>query len=189
MNQGEKQTRQQKPAEQTGQQVQTNPEMWTDQRQTEQDEQTEQQGLMDQIEALLEKPYWIIDILPEQVPAESEGQYSVIEKFYRKSPFILKKQADLLLKLNCYYDIKICQSFTTDGQISVFAVNPDPNELIHMIRKGYLDIIIGKADEMLITRDPDDTYMTLYNADNKLLKLLEKLTIGEGLFLWQPGQE
>ena len=32
------------------------------------------------IETLLNKPYWVIDILPEQVPEDSAGQYFAIEQ-------------------------------------------------------------------------------------------------------------
>ena len=34
------------------------------------------------IEELLEKPYWIIDILPKRVPKDSPGQYFTIEGFF-----------------------------------------------------------------------------------------------------------
>jgi hypothetical protein len=30
------------------------------------------------IDELLQKPYWIIDILPRQVPADSKGQYAAV---------------------------------------------------------------------------------------------------------------
>ena len=34
------------------------------------------------IEELLQTPYWIIDILPKQVPKDSPGQYFSIEDFF-----------------------------------------------------------------------------------------------------------
>ena len=34
------------------------------------------------IEELLEKPYWIVDILPEQVKQDSPGQYFAVEKYF-----------------------------------------------------------------------------------------------------------
>ncbi|MCR5310024.1 MAG: hypothetical protein K6E32_01250 [Lachnospiraceae bacterium] len=33
---------------------------------------------------MLEKPYWILDILPKQVPKDSPGQYFAIEDFFLK---------------------------------------------------------------------------------------------------------
>ena len=32
-------------------------------------------------EELLQSPYWIIDILPSQVPKDSPGQYFTIEEY------------------------------------------------------------------------------------------------------------
>ena len=34
------------------------------------------------IDELLETPYWIIDILPKQVPMDSPGQYFAVEEYY-----------------------------------------------------------------------------------------------------------
>ena len=36
----------------------------------------------DFIESLLEKPYWLIDVLPKQVPAGSAGQYFKAERYF-----------------------------------------------------------------------------------------------------------
>ena len=56
------------------------------------------------IEKLLEKPYWIIDILPKQVPKDSPGQYFAIKDFFLKEQLseIKKKHINVILKLNCY---------------------------------------------------------------------------------------
>ena len=61
------------------------------------------------IEKILEKPYWIIDILPKQVPKDSSGQYFAIEDFFLKEQLseIKKKHINVILKLNCYRDITI----------------------------------------------------------------------------------
>ena len=34
------------------------------------------------IDELLQAPYWIVDILPEQVPADGPGQYFAVERYY-----------------------------------------------------------------------------------------------------------
>ena len=58
---------------------------------------------------MLEKPYWIIDILPKQVPKDSPGQYFAVEDFFLKEELseIKKKHINVVLKLNCYMDITI----------------------------------------------------------------------------------
>ena len=63
---------------------------------------------MKTVEELLQGPYWIIDILPSQVPKESPGQYFVVEDYFLQGDrieAIKQKHIDLILKLNCYRDI------------------------------------------------------------------------------------
>ena len=68
------------------------------------------------IEEFLEKPYWIIDILPKQVPKDSPGQYFAIEDFFLKEQLaeIKKKHISVILKLNCYMDISIDVEITLE---------------------------------------------------------------------------
>ena len=75
------------------------------------------------VEALLQCPYWIIDILPSQVPKDSPGQYFAVEQYFLQGDRIeeiKQKHIDLILKLNCYRDISI-------GDEAV--INPSPNIL------------------------------------------------------------
>jgi hypothetical protein len=64
---------------------------------------------MDRIEELLQAPYWIIGILPMQVPKDSPGQYFVVEDYFLKEQLaeIKRKHINVILKLNCYMDISI----------------------------------------------------------------------------------
>ena len=62
------------------------------------------------VEELLQCPYWIIDILPSQVPEGSPGQYFTVEKYFLQGDRleeIKQKHINLILKLNCYRDISI----------------------------------------------------------------------------------
>lgn len=66
--------------------------------------------MMKTIEELLQCPYWIIDILPSQVPEGSPGQYFTVEKNFLQGDRlkeIKQKHINLILKLNCYRDISI----------------------------------------------------------------------------------
>ena len=131
---------------------------------------------MEKVEILLETPYWIIDILPKQVPKDSAGQYFAIENYWRQEPqrsLVAQKHLNVVLKLNCFMDI--CPM---DGQ-----VNLSPEVLKARFMDEPMNILIGDA---LITRDPYDTYMTIYNADKDLLSLIKTLAAAEGLFVWQP---
>ena len=40
--------------------------------------------------------------------------------------------------------------------------------------------------EAMILSEPDDTHMTVFNADEKLLELIRVIASGEGLFVWSP---
>lgn len=129
---------------------------------------------MRSIEELLETPYHIIDILPEQVKADSPGQYFAVERYWlepSRLSTVKRKHADLVLKLNCYRAVSLDEETET---------NPEPERIAEAIMTRYVCIRIG---DTLITSAPDDLYLTVYNADEALLKPLETLCRGEGLYL------
>lgn len=129
------------------------------------------------IDELLEMPYWVADILPCQVPSDSPGQYFAIERHYLREPQITavkQRHIDLVLKLNCYYDL----SLDDDRE-----VNPAPARIAREMLDRYVCLRLGDA---LIVSEPDDTCLTIYNPDGELLELLQALAMGEGLFVWQP---
>ena len=129
----------------------------------------------EKIDALLQTPYWIIDILPEQVPADSPGQYFAVEKYFlgeERFAAIKQRHIDLILKLNCYRRI------TIDDE-----TNPAPESIAASMRERYLFILL---DDAMILSEPDDTHMTLFNPDEGLLALVKTLAAGEGLFVWKP---
>lgn len=131
------------------------------------------------IEPLLESPYWIVDILPKQVPAHAPGQYFAVERHYLSEPqrsAIRQKQLNVLWKLNCYMDIAVDEE----------QKNPAPELLARWIRERRLNVLVGGG---LIVTDPDDTYMTVYNPDEELLQLLRTLSAAEGLFVWRPADQ
>ena len=130
------------------------------------------------IDDLLKTSYWVIDILPSQVPKDGPGQYFAVEKYFRdekRRAAIKEKHINLVLKLNCYRQISI------DGG----AGNPAPELVAAEMRKRYLHIMV---DESMILSEPDDTHMTLFDPDEKLLALVRSLAAGEGLFVWQPPE-
>ena len=141
------------------------------------------------IEDFLDKPYWVIDILPKQVPANREGQYFKIEEYYLEHPQIdsvYRSFTNILLKLNCYFDFDV----STNGE--EWVKNPAPKDMEAMVsecssEKNMLYIILKPA-EMMITISGDDTYMTIYNQTEDAIGLIGSLVASEGLFLWKPKQ-
>ncbi len=65
---------------------------------------------------------------------------------------------NVLLKLNCYYQISI------DGE-----VNPSPERIVEDVMERSVQI---RADEAMILSEPDELHMTVYNPDEKLMKLI-----------------
>ena len=139
------------------------------------------------IEEYLEKPYWVIDILPKQVPADGKGQYFRIEKYFLEHPQIdniYRKFTNILLKLNCYEDIDV--SDDSDEWIT----NSAPHELEAALLKCMADkqmlYIFLKSADALITVSGDDTYMTVYNPTEEMSEFIGSLAGSEGLVMWKP---
>ena len=141
----------------------------------------------DIIENLLSKPYWLIDVLPKQVPAESAGQYFKVERYFLSwLDEIGRKFARVLIRLNCYYDLQV----DTDGE--TWILNESPEDLARRFEESAashspLSVLIG-SEEALITFSGDDHYLTLYNLDDELLELVRQCAQAEGLFVWGPKQ-
>ncbi len=131
---------------------------------------------MEKIDELLKKPYWIIDILPKRVPKDSPGQYFAIEEFFLGEQLreIKKKHINVILKLNCYMDIVMEEQ-----------KNPSPEQIRDAMLDRYVYIVLGDA---MILSEADDTHMTIFNPDEKLLDLIRMISAAEGLFVWK-GEE
>lgn len=129
------------------------------------------------IDELLQENYWIIDILPKQVPKDSAGQYFAIEEYFLKEPqlsVVKKKHLALLLKLNCYLDFLF-----EEEQVC----NPKPEQMAAWVRERYLNI---RVKDSLLVSQPDETFLVLYDPDADLLEMVRTLAAAEGLFVWQP---
>lgn len=142
------------------------------------------------VERLLQQPYWVIDMLPKQVPQDSKGQFFVVEQYYLEGPRherLCQQFADVLLKLNCYYDLV----FSYDAEH--WQRNPEPEKIVQMVNaclseeptEMCLYVMLAK-DSMLLTLQRDTTHMTLYNPADELLQLLCQLASVVGLFVWPP---
>ena len=134
-------------------------------------------------EELLSKPYRIIDILPKQVPADRAEQYFTVDRYFRTElrEKILLQKFSLLLKLNCYADLTLVLPESGEDM-----KNPAPAKLQNLMAEHEIYLLTGNA---LITSDPEDSYMSLYNADEDLLKLVQALAASVGLFVWKPSSD
>ena len=129
------------------------------------------------------RPYWIIDILPKQVPADSPGRYFTVEKYFLGHlDDLCRKFARVLIKLNCYRDLRV----STDHERWTGDFSPEDLETFFqesVDTHSPLFIQIHPSDALL-TFTGDDHYLTLYAPDEDLLTLLRPLAASEGLFVW-----
>ena len=131
------------------------------------------------IDELLQTPYMIIDILPYQVSRYSDGQYFKVENYFLKEDRLSElkqKHINLILKLNCYHNISI------DDEEEI---NPAPEIIAKTMRERYVFI---RVDDAMILSEPDDTHLSVFNANTRLLKLIKTLASSEGLYLWMPEE-
>ncbi|OUO27526.1 hypothetical protein [Eubacterium sp. An3] len=136
------------------------------------------------IEKLIKKTVYVVDPLPEKVPKKSRGQYFEVEYFWHESgeaEKICRKFERIILKLNCYYDMDV----KFKGKCTK---NPSPKKMQSWIRKcvsgkkDYMNILLNDGEAMIILNE-DDTILSVYNPNETLLALLEKLAAAEGLFV------
>jgi hypothetical protein len=139
---------------------------------------------------LLEGPYWIVDILPEQVSAEAAGQYFAVERYFLQPERIVslrRKYAEILLRLNCYCDMAVsfdaCASWETNPDPETFAAH-----VAALSGNEFLRAVFAEQNAM-IDYDHNDTYLTVYDPDWALLDKLRALAAAEGLFVWRAPQE
>lgn len=141
----------------------------------------------DRVEILMAKPYWLVDLLPKQVPEGSPGQYFRIERFYLSQLGTLcRRFAGFLIRLNCYSDLQVSR----DGES--WSTNISPEEMILAFEDSAsshtpLFILAGSSDT-LVYFSGDDHNLTLYNPDPDALDLMRQLAASEGLFVWGPQQ-
>ncbi len=132
---------------------------------------------MRSIEELLEKPYWIMDILPKQVQEDSPGQFFAVERYFlepSRLAAVKERHVQAILKLNCYRSLSLDEGSEMD---------PLPEEIAKTVRTRHVCFMV---DDAMIVSDPDELYLTVYDPDEPLLDLLRALTVGEGLYLWKP---
>ena len=137
------------------------------------------------IDDFFDKEYWVVDFLPKQVPENGGGRFFSVEQYYLEpSRYAVLREhfSDILLKLYCYYDLRLFIGDDTEG---IF--NPEPEMLADLVKgnQDHLCILIGTS-EALITLSRDDMCMTVYAPSEDLLELIRTLAGEVGLFVWKP---
>ena len=143
-------------------------------------------------EALLRKPYRIIDILPARTPARFTAAYSALKKHSFRDPgtdMPYTQFLNLIVKLGCYCDIAACRADDEEWLCS-----PEPEYLsdcfreLALTRRGGLHFMID-GGKLLITLDAGDLYMTMYGSSFSLIRKIKQLANSEGLFVWKKHRK
>ena len=137
-----------------------------------------------QTELLFETPASVVDIFPFQVPAARMQQYAAAERWLCEKPHIqelYRRFADLLLKLSCYYDLRVYLPAADDWQPM-----PEPESLIDQItscaERGSL-VFLFPDENALLSLNGGDLYLSYYDPDRHLIETVRALAASEGLFV------
>ena len=170
------------------------PEAEDEPAETESDEATDEQADSEEaglIERLLEQPYWVIDLLPSQVPENAGGQFFALEKTFLDGLRQLELRyqfVDVLQKLNCYHDFVVYRGESEKGKLNL---KPQKLEKWIIRNEEGLNIVLLSAnapEDALIAVPTDSTCMTLYGPSPELLEQVKSIATASGLFVWMPPQ-
>ena len=140
---------------------------------------------MERINALLEKPCFIMDYLPEQVKADNGGQFFDVEYYLLNSDKhigLKDRFVAVILKLMCYYHVSILWN----GWVDL----PSPKMIEEAVceimgkHSGTLNVLFVE-EEALLVFDWDCLNLSVYNPSDKAQSIMERIAFSEGLFLYR----
>lgn len=139
----------------------------------------------EQVEKLLEQPYYVIDFLPQQVQKDKSYFFLEVEKYFKKNNelnSISEKFIHIILKTLCYFEFSV---YAEKWMNTV-----TPKELAGVIKKvitkqkGFIHILLFQ-DNVLIKISGGDLNITIFNCNEKIESIMKALAISEGLFWWK----
>ena len=140
------------------------------------------------INRLLEKPCFIIDFLPRQVPENCDGQFFEVEHYLLNNyeRYGLKdKYVRIILKLMCYYRVSVYW-----GEWIEQPTSEKVAEIIDEIMRnhsGWMDVLFPDKDALL-QFEWDCMNLSIYNPDDEMRELLEQIAWSEGMFFRQAAE-
>lgn len=137
---------------------------------------------------------WIIDILPQRVPAENAARYFAFERYAvsgGRLAALYGRFARLVMKLNCYFGMELYLGCGGEAEPDpapdelerVFAECAEPGGSIPGLRAEFN----GGAGALEL--DGGDHYMALFSPSAELLELVKRLAAAEGLCVWKSETE
>ena len=141
------------------------------------------------VERLLEDDYWIIDILPSQIPIEKQAEYRALTDEYFESGKVAqlhRRYADILTMINSRF--KTAMLCMPEDE---WTISPDDvavkDAVIHHTEQGCVDLLLPE-EETLISLQAEDLYITVYHPTEEILSLLRQAVSESGFYIWQTPQ-
>ena len=141
------------------------------------------------VERLLEDDYWIIDILPSQIPIEKQAEYRALTDEYFESGKVAqlhRRYADILTMINSRF--KTAMLCMPEDEWTISPHNNDVKDAVmHHTERGCVDLLLPE-EETLISLQAEDLYITVYHPTEELLSLLRQTVSESGFYIWQTPQ-
>lgn len=141
---------------------------------------------MQTIDRLLEAPCYVVDFFPQQVSKGCGGQFFNVENYFLNENArygIRDRFIRIILKAMCYYPVSVyCRKWIEQ---------PEPEQIariIHTIMEnhsGDMNMIFTSKD-VLLQFGWDCLNINIYNPDEEMRILFEKIATSEGLF-WRKA--
>lgn len=141
------------------------------------------------VEQLLEDDYWIIDILPSQIPIEKQAEYRALTDEYFESGKVAqlhRRYADILTMINSRFKTAILCMPEDEWTISPHN-NDVKDAVMHHTERGCVDLLLPE-EETLISLQAEDLYITVYHPTEEILSLLRQAVSESGFYIWQTPQ-
>ena len=141
----------------------------------------------EQISRLWREECWIVDFLPEQVPAEGGGQFFQVEWYLLSVDTDCRMRERLtavLLKLLCYYPAVL--------HWNGWHPQPEPQRVKEAVQElmenhsGRLELLLPQ--KALVILDSDCLNLEVYGPDGEMQRRIAALAASEGLF-WRKAAE
>ena len=141
------------------------------------------------VERLLEDDYWIIDILPSQIPIEKQAEYRALTDEYYESGKVAelhRRYADILTMINGRFKTAMLCMPEDEWTISPCDIAVK-DAVIHHTERGCVDLLLPE-EETLISLQSEDLYITVYHPTEEILSLLRQAVSKQGFYIWQTPQ-
>ena len=141
------------------------------------------------VERLLEDDYWIIDILPSQIPIEKQREYRALTDEYSESGKVAElhwQYADILTFINNRFSTAMLCMPEDEWTISP-ADTAVTDAVIRHTERGCVDLLLPDED-VLFSLQAEDLNITVYHPTEEILSLLRQAVSKQGFYIWQTPQ-